>query len=153
MQLKDDYTHTQNDQSFLYIKGPSVSNEQGVDYFIDDFSLVTQGTGEVDFTDTGNVVDIGAYEYQAGLSISDNPMQPKTVYAYPNPTKDILTLINLTTQESVGVYDLLGSKQSIEQERNAERLKLNVSNLKRGLYFINVSKSNGDTKAIRFIKK
>ena len=84
---------------------------------------------------------------------SDNPMQPKTVYAYPNPTKDILTLINLTTQESVGVYDLLGSKQSIEQERNAERLKLNVSNLKRGLYFINVSKSNGDTKAIRFIKK
>lgn len=153
VQLKDDYTHTQNDQSFLYVKGPSVSNEQGVDYFIDDFSLVTQGTGEVDFSDTGNVVDIGAYEYQAGLSISDNPMQPKTVYAYPNPTKDILTLINLTTQESVGVYDLLGSKQSIEQERNAERLKLNVSNLKRGLYFINVSKSNGDTKAIRFIKK
>ena len=153
VQLKDDYTHTQNDQSFLYVKGPSVSNEQVVDYFIDDFSLVTQGTGEVDFTDTGNVVDIGAYEYQAGLSISDNPMQPKTVYAYPNPTKDILTLINLTTQESVGVYDLLGSKQSIEQERNAERLKLNVSNLKRGLYFINVSKSNGDTKAIRFIKK
>lgn len=153
VQLKDDYTHTQNDQSFLYVKGPSVINEQGVDYFIDDFSLVTQGTGEVDFTDTGNVVDIGAYEYQAGLSISDNPMQAKTVYAYPNPTKDILTLINLTAQESVGVYDLLGSKQSIEQERNAERLKLNVSNLKRGLYFINVSKSNGDTKAIRFIKK
>jgi hypothetical protein len=153
VQLKDDYTHTQNDQSFLYIKGPSVSNEQGVDYFIDDFSLVTQGTGEVDFTDTGNVVDIGAYEYQAGLSISDNPMQAKAVYAYPNPTKDILTLINLMAQESVGVYDLLGRKQSIEQERNAERLKLNVSNLKRGLYFINVSNSNGDTKAIRFIKK
>jgi parallel beta-helix repeat protein len=153
VQLKDDYTHTQNDQSFLYIKGPSVSNGQGVDYFIDDFSLVTQGTGEVDFTDVGNVVDIGAYEYQAGLSISDNPMQAKTVYAFPNPTKDILTLINLTAQESVGVYDLLGRKQSIEQERNAERLKLNVSNLKRGLYFINVSNSNGDTKAIRFIKK
>jgi endo-1,4-beta-xylanase len=83
VQLKDDYTHTQNDQSFLYVKGPSVSNEQGVDYFIDDFSLVTQGTGEVDFTDAGNVVDIGAYEYQAGLSTSDNPMQAKTVYAYP----------------------------------------------------------------------
>ena len=153
VQLKDDYTHTQNDQSFLYIKGPSVSNEQGVDYFIDDFSLVTQGTGEVDFTDAGNVVDIGAYEYQARLSTSENPMQSKAVYAYPNPTKDILTLINLMAQESVGVYDLLGRKQSIEQERNAERSKLNVSNLKRGLYFINVSKSNGDTKAIRFIKK
>jgi hypothetical protein len=153
VQLKDDYTHTQNDQSFLYVKGPEEINGQGVDYFIDDFSLVTQGTGEVDFTDAGNVVDIGAYEYQARLSTSENPMQAKAVYAYPNPTKDILTLINLMAQESVGVYDLLGRKQSIEQERNAERLKLNVSNLKRGLYFINVSNSNGDTKAIRFIKK
>jgi parallel beta-helix repeat protein len=153
VQLKDDYTHTQNDQSFLYVKGPEEINGQGVDYFIDDFSLVTQGTGEVDFTDAGNVVDIGAYEYQARLSTSENPMQAKAVYAYPNPTKDILTLINLMAQESVGVYDLLGRKQSIEQERNAERLKLNVSNLKRGLYFINVSNTNGDTKAIRFIKK
>jgi parallel beta-helix repeat protein len=153
VQLKDDYTHTQNDQSFLYIKGPSVSNEQGVDYFIDDFSLVTQGTGEVDFTDAGNVVDIGAYEYQAGLSTSYIPMQAKTVYAYPNPTKNMLTLINVTNEESIGVYDVLGRKQTIQQQRNPNRLKLNVSNLKRGLYFINVSNSNGDTKAIRFIKK
>jgi parallel beta-helix repeat protein len=153
VQLKDDYTHTQNDQSFLYIKGPSVSNEQGVDYFIDDFSLVTQGTGEVDFTDAGNVVDIGAYEYQAGLSTSYIPMQAKTVYAYPNPTKNMLTLINVTNEENIGVYDVLGRKQTIQQQRNPNRLKLNVSNLKRGLYFINVSNSNGDTKAIRFIKK
>jgi parallel beta-helix repeat protein len=153
VQLKDDYTHTQNDQSFLYVKGPEEINGQGVDYFIDDFSLVTQGTGEVDFTDAGNVVDIGAYEYQAGLSASDNPMQAKAVYAYPNPTKNMLTLINVTDEESIGVYDVLGRKQTIQQQRNPNRLKLNVSNLKRGLYFINVSNSNGDTKAIRFIKK
>ena len=153
VQLKDDYTHTQNDQSFLYVKGPEEINGQGVDYFIDDFSLVTQGTGEVDFTDAGNVVDIGAYEYQARLSTSENPMQAKAVYAYPNPTKNMLTLINVTDEESIGVYDVLGRKQTIQQQRNPNRLKLNVSNLKRGLYFINVSNSNGDTKAIRFIKK
>jgi hypothetical protein len=100
-----------------------------------------------------NIVDIGAYEYQAELSISDNPMQAKAVYAYPNPTKNMLTLINVTDEESIGVYDVLGRKQTIQQQRNPNRLKLNVSNLKRGLYFINVSNSNGDTKAIRFIKK
>jgi hypothetical protein len=154
VQLKDDYTHTQNDQSFLYVKGPGVSTEQAVEYYIDDFSLVTQGTGEVDFTDAGNVIDIGAYEYQSQpLAITDNPMQAKTIYAYPNPTKNTLTLINLTEEESIAVYDLLGSKQAIQQERNADRLKLDVSNLKRGLYFINVSNGNGATKAIRFIKK
>jgi parallel beta-helix repeat protein len=153
VRLSLNYTHTQNDQSFLYVKGPEVSNEQGVDYFIDDFSLVTQGTNEVDFSTAGNIVDIGAYEYQAELSISDNPMQANAVYAYPNPTKDILTLINLTEEESVAVYDVLGRKQTIQQQRNPNRLKLNVSNLKRGLYFINVTNNNGNTKAIRFIKK
>jgi hypothetical protein len=80
-------------------------------------------------------------------------MQAKAVYAYPNPTKDILTLINLTEHESVAVYDVLGRKQTIQQQRNPNRLKLNVSNLKRGLYFINVTNNNGNTKAIRFIKK
>jgi len=152
--LEVDYTHSNMDSSsYIFVKGPAVSNNVGVDYYLDDFSIVPKGDDEVDLSTAGNIVDIGAYEYQAGLSTSDNPMQAKTVYAYPNPTKNILTLINLTAQESVGVYDLLGRKQSIEQERNAERLKLNVSNLKRGLYFVNVSNSNGDTKAIRFIKK
>ena len=151
--LTDNYTHTQNNQSFLYVKGPEVSGGQGVDYYIDDFSLVNMGENEVDFTAAGNIVDIGAYEYQAGLSTSDNPMQANAVYAYPNPTKDILTLINFTEQESIAVYNVLGRKQSIQQQRSLNRLKLNVSNLKRGLYFINVTNNNGHTKAIRFIKK
>lgn len=152
--LTDNYTHTQNDQSFLYVKGPEVSGGQGVDYYIDDFSLVNMGENEVDFTAAGDIVDIGAYEYQSQpLSISDNPAQANAVYAYPNPTKDILTLINLTEQESITIYDVLGRKQSIQQQRSLYRLKLNVSNLKRGLYFINVTNNKGHTKAIRFIKK
>jgi len=152
--LKVDYTHSNMDSSsYIFVKGPAVSNNIGVDYYIDDFSIVPQGDNEVDFSTTGNIVDIGAYEYQAGLSVSDNPMQAKAVYAYPNPTKNILTLINLTEHESVAVYDVLGRKQTIQQQRNPNRLKLNVSNLKRGLYFINVTNNNGNTKAIRFIKK
>jgi hypothetical protein len=82
--------------SYIFVKGPAFSNNIGVDYYLDDFSIVPQGDNEVDFSTAGNIVDIGAYEYQAGLSVSDNPMQAKAVYAYPNPTKDILTLINLT---------------------------------------------------------
>lgn len=152
--LEVDYTHSNMDSSsYIFVKGPAVSNNIGVDYYIDDFSIVPQGDNEVDFSTTGNIVDIGAYEYQAGLSVSDNPMQAKAVYAYPNPTKNILTLINLTEHESVAVYDVMGRKQTTQQQRNSNRLKLKVSNLKRGLYFINVTNNNGNTKAIRFIKK
>jgi hypothetical protein len=152
--LTDNYTHTQNDQSFLYVKGPDVVNDEGVDYYIDNFSLVNIGENEVDFTTVGDVVDIGAYEYQSQpLSLSDNPSQATAVYAYPNPTKGMLTLINLTDEESVEVYDVLGRKQVIQQDRNDDYLKLNVSKLYKGVYFISVSKTNGETKAIRFIKK
>ena len=152
--IEVDYTHSNMDSSsYIFVKGPAFSNNIGVNYYLDDFSIVPQGDNEVDFSTAGNIVDIGAYEYQAGLSVSDNPMQAKAVYAYPNPTKDILTLINLTEHESVAVYDVLGRKQTIQQQRNPNRLKLNVSNLKRGLYFINVTNNNGNTKAIRFIKK
>ena len=152
--LTDNFTHTQNDQSFMYVKGPAVSSGTGVDYFVDDFSLVSEGAGEVDFTNTGNVVDIGAYEYQPQqLSTTENPTQANAVYAYPIPTKEMLTLVNVTKEESVEVYDVLGRKQAIEQERNTNHLKLNVSKLDTGIYFINVSNNNGETKSIRFIKK
>ena len=152
--LEVDYTHSSMDSnSYIFVKGPAVNNNVGVDYYLDDFSIVPQGDNEVDFSTAGNIVDIGAYEYQAGLSVSDTPMQANAVYAYPNPAKDILTLINLTEQESVAVYDVLGRKQTIQQQRNSNRLKLKVSNLKRGLYLIKVTNNNGNTKAIRFIKK
>ena len=152
--LTDNYTHTQNDQSFLYVKGPDVVNNIGVDYYIDNFSLVNIGENEVDFTTVGDVVDIGAYEYQPQpLSLSDNPSQATAVYAYPNPSKDMLTLINVTDEESVAVYDVLGRKLAIQQQRNANSLKLNVSKLDTGIYFIHVFNTKGETKSIRFIKK
>ena len=153
--LEVNYTHSSMDSnSYIFVKGPAVSNNVGVDYYLDDFSLVAQGTNEVDFSTAGNIVDIGAYEYQPQqLSTTENPSQATAVYAYPNPTKDMLTLINLTDEEGVEVYDVLGRKQTVQQQRNANSLKLNVSKLDTGIYFINVSNNNGETKSIRFIKK
>jgi hypothetical protein len=143
--------------SFLFVKGPSVVNGAGVDYYVDDFSLLPPDYPAIDFNsigETGTTVDIGAYEYQSQpLSLSENPSQATAVYAYPNPTKDILTLINVTDEESVAVYDVLGRKLAIQQQTNTNSLKLNVSKLDAGIYFINVSNNNDETKSIRFIKQ
>ena len=74
--LSADYTHSQNDSSFLYVKGPPVVNGTGVDYFIDNFSLVSQGSPAIDFNSIGDIVDIGAYEYiESTLSINDLAMK------------------------------------------------------------------------------
>ena len=62
--LSVDYTHTAMDNnSYFFIKGPPVVDNVGIDYYLDDFSLVNQGTSEIDFNTVGDIVDIGAYEY------------------------------------------------------------------------------------------
>lgn len=153
--LKVNYTHSNMDSnSYIFVKGPAVNNNIGVDYYLDDFSLVTEGNNEVEFGTLGDTVDIGAYEYQSQqLSMSDNLLKATAAYAYPNPTKDMLTLINVTDDEGVEVYNVLGRKQTVQQQRNTNQLKLNVSMLDKGIYFIHVSNTMGKTKSIRFIKK
>ena len=153
--LTDNFTHTQNDQSFLYVKGPVVSGGTGVDYFVDDFSLVSEGAGEVDFTNSGNVVDIGAYEYTADTSLSNEDIvdEASSIYVYPNPAADMLNLINLKNNESIAVYDLLGKKHLVKQLRKMNRTVVHISTLKTGIYIIQVTNTKGATKSIRFIKK
>ena len=55
----------------MYVKGPPVQGGVGADYYIDDFSLVTQGSPAVDFENSGNIVDIGAYEFSFNECAND----------------------------------------------------------------------------------
>ena len=63
-------------------------DDGGGDYFIDDFSLVPQGSPEVDFSNVGDLVDIGAYEYTvASLSTITEVTEIDKTFIYPNPAK------------------------------------------------------------------
>ena len=61
--VSGDFTYEQENNMFIYVKGPSVVNGVGAEYYIDDFSLVLQGSPPVDFNSSGDIIDIGAYEY------------------------------------------------------------------------------------------
>ena len=69
--LTADFTHNISNNFFLYVKGPPVQGGVGADYYIDDFSLVTQGSPAVDFENSGNIVDIGAYEFSVNECAND----------------------------------------------------------------------------------
>ena len=69
--LTADFTHNISNNFFLYVKGPPVQGGVGADYYIDDFSLVTQGSTAVDFENSGDIVDIGAYEYSTNECSND----------------------------------------------------------------------------------
>jgi parallel beta-helix repeat protein len=151
--LSADYSHTQNDGCFLYVKGSPVVNGFGVDYFIDNFSLVSQGSGEVDFSSVGDIVDIGAYEYSAPLYRESTTRTLLSITAYPNPVNDVLTLINLDGQEKISVYNVLGEKINITTLKLDKSVRINVSNLETGIYFVSILKEQGNFKTIRIIKK
>ena len=69
--LTADFTHDISNNLFLYVKGPPVQGGIGADYYIDDFSLVNQGSPAVDFENFGDIVDIGAYEFSINECAND----------------------------------------------------------------------------------
>ena len=157
--LSADYTHTQNDDSFLYVKGPPVVNGAGVDYFIDNFSLVSQGSPEVDFSSVGNIVDIGAYEYiEPSLSIDEWGNEMKShhdVTLFPNPVLNELHLINLDLQSKIKIVDITGRKFDVKAIQNLKQqgIKVDLSHLKSGTYFIQILSEKGTTKSFKIIKQ
>ena len=157
--LSADYTHTQNDDSFLYVKGPPVVNGAGVDYFIDNFSLVSQGSPEVDFSSVGNIVDIGAYEYiEPSLSIDEWGNEIKShhdVTLFPNPVLNELHLINLDLQSKIKIVDITGRKFDVKAIQNLKQqgIKVDLSHLKSGTYFIQILSEKGTTKSFKIIKQ
>ena len=153
-----DYTH-QNYSDFLYVKGPPVLNGIGVDFFIDNFSLVSQGSPEVDFTTVDDIVDIGAYEYiEPSLGIDEWGNEIKShhdITLFPNPVSNELHLINLDLQSKIKIVDISGRKFDVKAIPNLEQqsLKINLSHLKSGTYIVQVLSEEGMTKSFKIIKQ
>ena len=156
--LQANYTHSQNDSSFLYVKGPPVVNGTGDDYYIDNFSLVSQGSPEVDFSSAGDIVDIGAYEYiEPSLSIDEWGNEIKThndIAVFPNPVSNELHLINLDLQSKIKIIDVSGRKYDVKAIPNFRQksVKIDLSDLKSGIYIAQILSEKGIAKSFKIIK-
>lgn len=157
--LQANYTHSQNDSSFLYVKGPPVVNGTGDDYYIDNFSLVSQGSPEVDFSSAGDIVDIGAYEYiESSLSIDEWGNEIKThndIAVFPNPVSYELHLINLDLQSKIKIIDISGRKYDVKAIPNFRQksVKIDLSHLKSGIYIAQILSEKGIAKSFKIIKQ
>lgn len=157
--LQANYTHSQNDSSFLYVKGPPVVNGTGDDYYIDNFSLVSQGSPEVDFSSAGDIVDIGAYEYiESSLSIDEWGNEIKThndIAVFPNPVSYELHLINLDLQSKIKIIDVSGRKYDVKAIPNFKQksVKIDLSHLKSGIYIAQILSEKGIAKSFKIIKQ
>ena len=154
-QLSGDFTYTGSDQIFVYIKGPTTGEGLG-NFYIDDFSLVPEGSGPVNFTDINDVVDIGAYEFTASLSTDNNTVIYNTydIYGYPNPASTSMTLSGVSAESTIQVFDLLGKPYQIKIQSAPQTSStvIDISGLARGMYIIKIE-NNKTRKTIKFIKQ
>lgn len=151
--LSGDYTYGSTDNLFVYVKGPTI-DDGGGDYFIDDFSLMPQGSPAVDFSNVDDIVDIGAYEFLGNSLSAINPSDsPSDFILYPNPASDRLQISNLLRRDIVVVYDLFGKTYKLSQTHHQQMRTIEVSNLSSGLYILKIiNPSKNKTQTLRFIK-
>ncbi len=156
IQLSADYTHESSDNMFLYVKGPVVNNGIGGDYFIDDFSLVSQGSAPIDFSNIDDVVDIGAYEFlDSTFSIDNIDENLKNIFLYPNPAKDLVFVYGLNSDTRIDLFDLLGNKYYVNYTyMDSKVVSINVNKLSAGYYLIRIyNTQNNSFKTMKLLKK
>lgn len=112
--------------------------------------LVTTTEGSMNFNDT-------AYSYtltncDGTMGVEDNAI--KTGGLFPNPTNGELTVfLNNNTIKSLAIYSVLGQKvKEINLNGTASTTTLNVSDLQKGVYFINIEDNLSKNQVLKFIK-
>jgi len=94
-----------------------------------------------------NIVDMGAYEFDASLSIEEVVDDIINIKIFPNPATHSLNISSKTQVEHALVYDVLG-----KEVLNAQDSFIDISSLKAGIYLIKIKTSQGEAMK-RFIKK
>ena len=156
--LTGDFTYPSNDSMFAYVKGPNVGDGVVSDFYIDDFTLVPQGSAEVDFSNiNGNdIVDIGAYEFiNATAGVWDNDTQDGHVFLYPNPAKNQITISKYTANDQIEVMDLLGKYYQLPNKEHTlnKTLTLDVSSLSTGIYLLKIrNQYTNSFQTLKFLK-
>ena len=102
-------------------------------------------------------IDIGCYEYQLPLNVSDNLLVINKFSVYPNPASNSITLqTNLNESKEFEIYISNVSGQVILQNNwysNNGLIKLDIAELCNGVYFIKVvDKSNNSMTTTKFFK-
>lgn len=96
----------------------------------------------------GQVEDYTIEVVNAG-TLAVNNLSKSAISVYPNPFKDILKISDVKGVKSITVNDMSGrAVKSLEPAA-----EINLSNLKEGLYIVNLKMEDGSVKTFKAIKK
>ncbi len=99
---------------------------------------------------SGALPDIGAYEYQ--FSSSTESFGNRSLKIYPNPFSSYIEIKGAKEKSEIKIYDVNG--RLIKKFNGVEiPLRLNLRNLKNGLYFMEITSKSGNTKQTSLLVK
>ena len=120
------FTNAAGTLNIFYAKGTSTS-------------LAYHGAGNKDYA---------TLTLSPSLAVDDANASAKKVGVYPNPVKDVLNLTNSDKVNSLKIYDSTG-KQVLSQKSAAT---MDVSQLQKGVYFIEFENTDGSKSFEKIIK-
>ncbi len=102
-----------------------------------------------------DTIDIGAFEYQLGISsIFDFETRLKNFAVYPNPATNFVN-ISLTPNSNANkfeIYDITG-KLIVLRQLESSLTTINVTDLSKGLYFYSIKNNDKTIDTGKFIKQ
>lgn len=113
-------------------------------------SMVAAGTYsiEIDVTDSSGNTESCTFDLTVDEILGTNDFNEATFKVYPNPATSLITIEGTFEIATVVVYNLLG-----QEVLTTTSEILNIENLTRGIYLVNIIDIEGNKSTTRFIKK
>ncbi|MFY9241852.1 MAG: family 16 glycosylhydrolase [Polaribacter sp.] len=138
-----------------YVYNPSNKNIQNWPYFAPQyllFNVAILPNITSSFTESAMEIDyVRVYQQSRNLSVNDESIDTNSIYAYPNPVIDNLTIKgNIDSNSNLTLYDITGKKIHIFKQ-NSNVKNHDISFLKKGIYFLKIATQNTH-KTLKIIK-
>jgi len=108
------------------------------DFHLQETSACIDAGMDIGMQFIGEAPDMGCFEYDPG--VATNTMITDNHQLYPNPAKDYFSIQNLEDIEAIYLSDITGKTIKIISEFQQERF--DISDLKTGIYFVNIITQN-----------
>lgn len=99
------------------------------------------------------------YDYSVGpisnppaclLTVDDTSKKVAVVKIFPNPVQDY---VNIESEKNFVAYEIVDESGKSILSRDFKGSKIDISNLKTGVYFIKLKSLSNETNVVKFIKK
>jgi hypothetical protein len=99
------------------------------------------------------------YDYSEGpisnppaclLAVNDPSKKVAIVKIFPNPVQDY---VNIESDKNFVAYEIIDESGKMVVSKDFNSSKIDISNLKAGVYFIKLKSLSNETNVVKFIKK